>query len=77
MGLTPGDEINLIKPGFNGGWSLIQGYADEDLLQTGFSDSDVVTLGNSEYSDPKFVWKTTVGPTALKFLNSDKLGKAV
>ena len=33
------------------------------------------TLGNSEYSDPKFVWKTTVGPTAVKFLNSDKLGK--
>ena len=74
-GPDTGDEVNLIKPGFNGGWSLIQGYADDDLLQTGFSDSDLVTLGDSEYSDPKFVWKTTVGPTAVKFLNSDKLGK--
>jgi len=75
-GPDTGDEINLIKPGFNGGWSLIQGYANEDLLEHGFSDSDVVTLGDSEYSDPKFVWKTTVGPTALQFLNSGKLGKA-
>ena len=75
-GPDTGDEINLIKPGFNGGWSLIQGNANDDLLQTGFTDSDVVTLGNSEYSDPKFVWKTTVGPTALQFLKTDKLGKA-
>ena len=75
-GPIAGDEINLIKPGFNGGWSLIQGYANSDLLQTGFSDSDVVTLGQSKYSDPKFVWKVPIGATALKFLNSDKLGKA-
>jgi glucose/arabinose dehydrogenase/plastocyanin len=75
-GPDTGDEVNLIKPGFNGGWSMIQGYADEDLLETGFSDSDVVTLGDSKYSDPKFVWKTTVGPTALQFLKTDKLGKA-
>ena len=25
--------------------------------------------------DPKFVWNQPVAPTALKFLNSDKLGK--
>jgi Glucose / Sorbosone dehydrogenase len=28
-----------------------------------------------KYSDPEFVWNQTVAPTALKFLNSDKLGK--
>ena len=31
--------------------------------------------GKGRYSDPEFVWNITVAPTALKFLNSDKLGK--
>jgi glucose/arabinose dehydrogenase len=28
-----------------------------------------------KYSPPEFIWKQPVGPTALKFLNSDELGK--
>ena len=37
---------------------------------------DLVNFGgNSQYSDPEFVWTTPLGVTALKFLNSDKLGK--
>jgi glucose/arabinose dehydrogenase len=31
--------------------------------------------GKGKYSDPEYEWSETVGPTALKFLNSDKLGK--
>ena len=31
--------------------------------------------GKGEYSDPEFIWNITVGVTALKFLDSDKLGK--
>ncbi len=31
--------------------------------------------GNGVYGDPEFVWNTPIGPTALKFLNSDKLCK--
>ncbi len=31
--------------------------------------------GKGQYSDPQFVWKQTIGPTALEFLNSAKLGK--
>jgi glucose/arabinose dehydrogenase len=31
--------------------------------------------GKGIYRDPEFVWKQPVGPTVLKFLNSDKLGK--
>ena len=31
--------------------------------------------GKGKYSDPEYEWGETVGPTALKFLNSDKLGK--
>jgi glucose/arabinose dehydrogenase len=30
---------------------------------------------DGQYSDPEFSWYIPVGPTALKFLNSDKLGK--
>ena len=70
-----GDEINLVMPGFNSGWAQILGYADKDLLGTGSSENDLVYFGKSQYSDPKFVWNTPIGITALKFLNSDKLGK--
>jgi len=70
------DEINLITPGFNGGWSQVQGYLSQDLLDRGISsENELVYFGKGKYSDPKFVWVTTIGPTALKFLNSDKLGK--
>ena len=31
--------------------------------------------GKGKYRPPEFTWKETIGPTAIKFLNSDKLGK--
>ena len=75
-GPTVADEINLILPGFNGGWSQVQGYRSQDLLGRGItSEDELVIFGNCKYADPKFVWVTTIGPTALKFLNSEKLGK--
>ncbi|HTH21441.1 MAG TPA: PQQ-dependent sugar dehydrogenase, partial [Nitrososphaeraceae archaeon] len=73
-GPTAADEINLVFPGFNSGWEQIQGYVDKDLLQHGTTEADLVYFGKSQYADPKFVWDTTIGITALKFLNSDKLG---
>ena len=30
--------------------------------------------GKGKYSDPKFDWYDTVAPTAITFLDSDKLG---
>lgn len=65
------DEINYVYPGFNSGWRKAMGMAltrfdpIEDLF---YFD------GKGKYSDPEFVWKETVAPTALKFLNSSKLG---
>jgi glucose/arabinose dehydrogenase/plastocyanin len=73
-GPTAADEINLVFPGFNSGWAQLQGYVDKDLLQHGTTEADLVYFGKSQYADPKFVWDTTIGITALKFLNSDKLG---
>ena len=69
-----GDEINLVSPGFNSGWNLIQGYAKSSQLGHTNPSSNLVQLKNSHYSDPKFEWADPVGPTALVFLNSDKIG---
>jgi len=66
------DEINIVQPGFNSGWLKVQGMAPSNFNR----DIDLVAFdGKGKYHDPQFVWKQTVGPTALKFLNSDKLGK--
>ena len=75
-----GDEINLVQPGFNSGWDKVMGIwmvngplpgpVAENLSQ------DLINFdGKGMYRSPEFVWKQPVGPTALKFLNSDKLGK--
>jgi glucose/arabinose dehydrogenase len=74
-GPTIGDEINLVYPGFNSGWSLIQGLSINDLLGDGATPEDLVFLGKGSYSEPKISWITPIGITALKFLNSDKLGE--
>jgi glucose/arabinose dehydrogenase len=68
------DEINLVEPGFNSGWQEIQGMASN--TDDGFDlEEDIVDFeGKGKYSDPELVWMDTEGPTAAKFLNSDKLG---
>lgn len=80
-----GDEINIIKPGFNSGWKVIQGIwkpvdnptgdfiAGNELLNP--NNLLVDFEGKGHYGTPEFIWKNTVGPSAIKFLNSDRLGK--
>src|SRR5215216_2644540 len=70
------DEINLVEPGFNSGWQEIQGMASNTGDDDGFNlEEDIVDFeGKGKYSDPELVWMDTEGPTAAKFLNSDKLG---
>jgi aldose sugar dehydrogenase len=78
-----GDEINLVKPGFNSGWEKVQGIwkLNSTRHKNGiFSESDknvklVNFDGKGKYSRPEFVWDNTVAPTALVFLASDKLGQ--
>jgi glucose/arabinose dehydrogenase len=69
-----GDEINLVEPGFNSGWLEITGMSSNaDDFDP--EDDDLVNFdGKGKYSDPEFEWTVTLGPTAVKFLNSDKLG---
>ncbi|HZA71188.1 MAG TPA: PQQ-dependent sugar dehydrogenase [Nitrososphaeraceae archaeon] len=78
-----GDEINLVNEGFNSGWEKAQGiwklnqtkarvgtYYEGD---TGIEFEDFDGIG--KYSNPEFVWDKPVGPTALVFLQSNKLGE--
>jgi aldose sugar dehydrogenase len=70
---TTGDEINLVKPGFNSGWRQVRGIAssEDESVPGKLVDFD----GRGKYSDPEFVWDTAVGPTAVKFFDSSAYDK--
>lgn len=77
-----GDEINLIESGFNSGWNKLQGFWKADTYFGGkfpvdtIPGNDLVHLSeNSTYSHPEFAWNQTVGITAIRFVDSDKLGE--
>jgi glucose/arabinose dehydrogenase len=66
-----GDEINLVEPGFNSGSNKIYGFAP-----SGYSLASLVNFGGKgKYSDPELEWGNSLGPTGLRFLQSDKLGR--
>jgi glucose/arabinose dehydrogenase len=86
-GPSYGDEINLVKPGFNSGWRQIQGIWEvESGLGFGSSDnapnvadqSRIDSLfdfnGKGHYAPPEFAWKYPVAPTAIKFFSSPNFG---
>jgi aldose sugar dehydrogenase len=77
-----GDEINLVEPGFNSGWIKVQGIWEPSEPNnyfpgkiTMYPDNLTDFGGKGKYLSPELTWYNTVAPTALKFLNSDKLGK--
>jgi glucose/arabinose dehydrogenase len=73
------DEVNTVQPGFNSGWRKVQGFWEVKRNTHGNILENPTNLvdfgGKGKYESPKFVWLNTTGPTAIKFLNSDKLGK--
>jgi glucose/arabinose dehydrogenase len=75
-----GDEINLVEPGFDSGWRKVQGIwtvtdGKEGGLASEKPDNLVDFDGRGKYSPPEFTWEGSFGPTALKYLSTDKLGK--
>ena len=78
-----GDEINLVKPGFNSGWEKVQGMwkLNQTREKDGIFDNSTKGVefvdfsSKGKYSNPEFVWDKPVAPTALAFLDSDKLGQ--
>ncbi len=85
VGPKSGDEINLVEPGYNGGWNKIQGMRktaidpEEEPARAASAINESLDLvdfgGKGKYSAPEFVWNKRVAPTALKFLNSRQLGE--
>jgi aldose sugar dehydrogenase len=82
-----GDEINMVEPGFNSGSDRIYGIweANEfgdisknkkgEAVPVGNNPAHLVDFdGKGHYNPPEFIWVKTIAPTALLFLDSDKLG---
>ena len=72
-GSNYGDEINIILPGFNGGWRQGLGLTTEyeNFKNKEFDKSKLILFdGKGTYYDPVFTWVDTVAPTAITFINS-------
>ena len=66
------DEINIVKPGFNSGYGIVQG------LSKYFPAAPFALVNFNKtiiYNEPEFVWTQKVVPTGIKFLTTEKLGK--
>lgn len=71
-GLSDFDEINIVRPGFNSGWTKVMGPIGRSNVT---SENDMVNfLGSSSYADPVFSWGSAQGVTDIEFYESDKLG---
>jgi aldose sugar dehydrogenase len=72
------DEINLVEPGFNSGFSVITGSSLNEFYKEKFDriSKDLVYFdGNGKYSDPELdLGQYLFPPTAIAFLNSEALG---
>ena len=67
------DEINLVAPGFNSGWTILMGPETRD--PEGQDRQDLVDLAlQSTYSDPEFSFASPIGITAIGFLAGSALG---
>ncbi|HJT84031.1 MAG TPA: PQQ-dependent sugar dehydrogenase [Nitrososphaeraceae archaeon] len=81
-----GDEINLVKPGFNSGALKVFGKYNSnpdpaffiivglDIEEEKGPDNLVTFNGHGIYSEPELSWKDTVAPTSITFLDSSVLG---
>ena len=81
------DEVNQVEPMFNSGWQKVQGVWQlneskekdrvfQDGNNSGSQKAKLVTFnGKGKYSSPEFVWNNPIGPSAIKFMTSEKLGE--
>jgi len=77
-GSNYGDEINVILPGFNGGWRQGLGLSTEyeNFKNKEFDKSKLILFdGKGTYYDPVFTWVDTVAPTAITFIDSKNFGE--
>jgi aldose sugar dehydrogenase len=77
-GSNYGDEINVILPGFNGGWRQVLGLSTEyeTLKNKEFDKSKLILFeGKGTYYEPVFTWVDTIAPTAITFIDSKIFGE--
>jgi aldose sugar dehydrogenase len=73
-----GDEINIIKPGFNSGWRQVLGLSSmySEFSDKEFDKSKLLTFnGNGKYYDPVLTFNDTIAPTTIAFIHSSTLGQ--
>jgi len=65
------DEINMVYEKFNGGWALNIGpsYRSDSEISNNLDRINDSEFQDYSYSDPKFSWYDTIGPTAIAFPN--------
>ncbi|WP_415283143.1 PQQ-dependent sugar dehydrogenase [Candidatus Nitrososphaera sp. FF02] len=69
-GESSDDEINVVQPGFNSGWSKVMG----PIADSQATEADLFFLEGAHYRDPVFSWEFPIGVTDIEFLTSDRLG---
>ena len=77
-GSNYGDEINVILPGFNGGWRQVLGLSAEyeNFKNKEFDKNKLILFdGKGTYYEPVFTWVDTVAPTAITFIDSKIFGE--
>ncbi len=82
IGLSFGDEINLVYPGFNSGYNKIDGIwlrgNNTDQPEKHIAPINPNNLSDfgekGRYHPPQFTWFHKVVPTGIAFLNSNKMG---
>jgi glucose/arabinose dehydrogenase len=84
IGLSFGDEINMVEPGFNSGYDKIDGMWLRSY-NTSQTEKSVAPLhpnelvdfgGKGKYHAPQFAWFHKVVPTGITFLDSEKMGNS-
>jgi aldose sugar dehydrogenase len=72
-----GDEINIVKPGFNSGWRQVLGLSSmyDEFTDNVFDSNQLINFnGNGKYYDPVLTWNDTIAPTTIAFIHSSTLG---
>ena len=67
-GPSSNDEINIVSPGFNSGWTHIMGPSGSKGI------GGLVQFKGTHYQDPVFTWTVPPAVTDIEFYNSTKLG---
>ena len=73
-----GDELNIVKPGFNSGWRQLLGlasmYGEFNIKE--FDRNQLINFNdNGKYYDPVLTWNDTIAPTTVAFIHSSTLGE--